>query len=73
MDADGFANPYPTELIQTPWEKLRSIPGFEQHLKPGMTAQQLHETVMSMTDSQAVQKLQDMRRKLFGSFRKKGA
>jgi hypothetical protein len=57
----------------TPWDRLRSIPDFEQHLKPGITAHSLNETAMAMTDSQAAQNLQDMRRDLFASLRRKRA
>ena len=71
-DARGrIRKTYPSEQIMTPWQRLRSIPGFEQHLKPGITAHTLNETAMAMTDSQAAQQLQDMRRNLFESFRRK--
>lgn len=72
VDARGrIRKTYPVELIMTPWDRLRSIPDFEQYLKSGVTVQTLSETAMAMTDSQAAQKLQDMRRNLFASFRRK--
>jgi hypothetical protein len=74
VDARGrIRKTYPTEQIMTPWDRLRSIPDFEQYLKPGITAHTLSETALAMTDSQAAQKLQDMRRNLFASFRRKQA
>jgi transposase InsO family protein len=74
VDARGrIRKTYPTEQIMTPWDRLRSIPDFEQYLKPGITAHTLSETALAMTDSQAAQKLQDMRRNLFASFRRKRA
>lgn len=74
VDARGrIRKTYPAEQVMTPWERLRSIPHFEQYLKPGITAYTLNETAMAMTDSQAAQKLQDTRRNLFASFRRKRA
>lgn len=74
MDARGrIRKTYPAEQIMTPCQRLRSIPDFEQHLKPGITAHSLSETAMAMTDSQAAQRLQDMRRNLFASFQRKRA
>ncbi|WP_206950637.1 integrase catalytic domain-containing protein [Trinickia acidisoli] len=74
VDARGrIRKSYPSERIMTPWDRLRSIPDFEQYLKPGVTAQTLSDTAMAMTDSQAAQQLQDMRRNLFASFRRKRA
>ena len=74
VDARGrIRKRYPAEQIMTPWDRLRSIPDFEQHLKPGITAHSLNETAMAMTDSQAAQNLQDMRRNLFASLRRKRA
>lgn len=64
---------YPTDQIMTPWQRLCSIPDFEQHLKPGVTAQSLSRIAMAMTDTQAAQALQDMRRALFASLRRKRA
>ncbi|TAM00385.1 MAG: hypothetical protein EPN70_22800 [Paraburkholderia sp.] len=64
---------YPVEQIMTPWDRLRTIPDFEQYLEPGITVRTLSDTAMAMTDSQAAQKLQDMRRNLFASFRRKRA
>ena len=71
MDARGrIRKTYPTEQIMAPWDRLRSIPHFEQYLKPGIMAQALSETAMVMTDSQAAPQLQDMRRNLFASLRR---
>lgn len=74
VDARGrIRKTYPAEQVMTPWDRLRSIPDFEQYLKPGMTAQSLQHTAMAMTDSQAAQRLQDMRHNLFASIRRKQA
>jgi hypothetical protein len=60
VDARGrIRKTYPTEQIMTLWERLRSIPDFEQYLKAGITAQGLSETALAMTDSQAAQMFQD--------------
>lgn len=74
VDARGrIRKTYPPDQIMTPWQRLRSIPGFEQFLKPGITAQSLSQTAMAMTDTQAAQTLQDRRRALFASLRRKRA
>jgi hypothetical protein len=48
-------------------------PGLRAAPQARHTAQSLSETAVAMTDSQAAQKLQDMRRNLFASFRRKRA
>jgi len=74
VDARGrIRKTYPTDQIMTPWERLRSMPDFEQYLKPGVTAQTLNQTALAMTDTQAAQALQDMRRNLFAAIRRKRA
>jgi len=74
VDARGrIRKTYPTDQIMTPWERLRSMPNFEQYLKPGVTAQTLNQTALAMTDTQAAQALQDMRRNLFAAIRRKRA
>ncbi len=52
---------YPAEQIMTRRQWLRSIPNFERHLKPAITAHILDETAMPMTDSQPAQRLQERR------------
>lgn len=74
VDARGrIRKTYPPDQIMTPWQRLCAIPHFEQYLKPGVTAQSLERTAMAMTDTQAAQALQDMRRNLFDSLRRKRA
>ncbi|MGH8541232.1 MAG: integrase catalytic domain-containing protein [Stenotrophobium sp.] len=58
---------YPYRCMMTPYEKLKSLPGVESHLKPGLSLQQLDQTAKAQTDHQAAQQLQTQRRKLFQS------
>jgi transposase InsO family protein len=65
---------YPKELINTPYEKLKSLPKAEAYLKPGITFKQLDRAAMQCTDSQAAQQLNQTRSKLFQSiFKPKAA
>lgn len=74
VDARGrVRKTYPPDQIMTPWERLRAIQDFERYLKPGVTAQSLDQMAMAMTDTQAAQALQDMRRSLFASLTRKRA
>lgn len=74
IDARGrIRKTYPPDQIMTPWQRLRAIPNFEQYLKPGVTVQSLAQRAMAMSDTQAAQTLQDMRRSLFAALRRKRA
>ena len=43
---------------RTPYEKLLSLPRWEQFLKPGVTAQQLHQQASRRSDTAAAQQMQ---------------
>jgi len=49
---------YPVEDYRTPYEKLVSLPKWEQHLKPGITAPMLQQQAMRRSDTEAAQQMQ---------------
>ncbi len=49
---------YPVEDYRTPYEKLVSLPKWEQHLKPGITTPMLREQALRMSDTEAAQQMQ---------------
>lgn len=56
---------YPYANLMTPYEKLKSLPDAEQHLKPGITLEQLDDTAMQYSDNEAAQRLNKARDRLF--------
>ena len=69
IDAKGkIKKRYPDHLIMTPYEKLRSLPEAPQHLKPGITLQQLDDIARQISDNEAARRVNDARDKLFQSF-----
>ena len=56
---------YPQELVMTPYEKLRSLPGADGFLKPGITFEQLDAVAQAATDLEAAQEVQRARKALF--------
>ena len=49
---------YPVEDYRTPYEKLVSLPKWEQHLKVGITAPMLQQQALRMSDTEAAQQMQ---------------
>ena len=67
-DAKGKErNKYRYEEMKTPYEKLKSLPDASQHLKPGVTFEQLDALAAKMSDNDAAAALNKARRKLFQS------
>ena len=65
-DAEGRQRKrYPYTLMMTPYEKLKSLPGAAQCLKPGMTFQQLDVRATVISDNEAAQRLNNARERLF--------
>lgn len=56
---------YPYQAMNTPYEKLKSLPDAARHLRPGITFQQLDQEALAMTDSQAAERLNQARKTLF--------
>ena len=68
IDAKGkIRKTYPHDQIMTPWERLKSIPTYETHLKPGVTAQSLTHQANAMSDNDAARHVQQARKRLFQS------
>lgn len=49
----------------TPYEKLKSLPNWQQYLKPGVTVQDLETIAMRKTDNEIAQEVQTKRYQLF--------
>ena len=49
---------YPVEDYRTPYEKLASLPGWEQRLKAGITPPLLQQQAMRMSDTETAQQMQ---------------
>lgn len=56
---------YPYKLMQTPFERFKSLPNAEQYLKPGVTLEALEMASMAITDLEAAKQLKKARKKLF--------
>lgn len=59
---------YPYRLVMTPHEKLRSLQNVAQHLKPGVTLEQLDAISMQCSDNEAARMVNEARDKLFQLF-----
>lgn len=57
----------------TPWEMLRSLPGVAGYLKPELTIEALDRVAATISDTRAAAQMQDAKRKLFASFRRRTA
>jgi hypothetical protein len=49
---------YPVDHYRTPLEKLKSLPNWESHLKPTVTAERLEAAARKMSDTEAARKMQ---------------
>ncbi|MGO9239287.1 MAG: integrase catalytic domain-containing protein [Bryobacteraceae bacterium] len=56
---------YRGDDYRTPYEKLRSLPGWEQLLKPGLSGAALERQAMAHSDTEAAQRVQAARDRLF--------
>lgn len=55
----------------TPWEILRQVPGLASHLRSDVTVSELEAIAKTASDTQAAQKMQEARAKLFAQLRRK--
>lgn len=68
IDAKGrIRKQYRYESLMTPFDKLRSLPDVHQHLKPGITLEQLETKARAMSDNEAARCLKQARDALFQS------
>lgn len=72
IDAKGkIRKTYPHDQIMTPWERLKSIPNYETHLKPGISSQLLEHRANAMSDNDAAKQVQKTRKLLFQSINRR--
>jgi hypothetical protein len=63
---------YPHQDYRTPYEKLCSLNQWQQHLKPGISLEQLARQAQRMSDTQAAQQMHKAKLALLGRCRRKG-
>jgi hypothetical protein len=56
---------YPYEKIQTPYEKLKSLPAAQSYLRPGITLEKLDAIANQMSDNQFAERMVKARSNLF--------
>lgn len=62
---------YPLKLVQTPFEKLASLPDAEKFLRPGVTLNALRVQATSLSDNAAAERMNQARQKLFLSINRR--
>ena len=66
MDRKGKVNKtYPYEKINTPYEKLKSLPCVESYLRPGITLDDLDAIANQMSDNKSAERMAKARSNLF--------
>jgi hypothetical protein len=60
---------YPADQYQTPYEKLRSLPHWENFLKPGITTELLQRQATRCSDTVAARQMQKQKTALFAKSR----
>ena len=64
---------YRYEHMNTPYEKLKSLPNAAQYLKTGVSFDDLDRIALSRTDNEAARQLNEQRKKLFAKIHRKQA
>jgi transposase InsO family protein len=68
IDAKGrIRKRYRYDQMMTPYDKLKSLPDANQHLKPGITFEQLDDVAYAISDNEAALRLNRARAELFRS------
>jgi DNA-binding MarR family transcriptional regulator len=71
IDARGrLRKRYPYARMMTPYDKLKSLPEAERHLKPGISFQHLDASACAISDNEAARRLNQARAVLFRSINK---
>lgn len=60
---------YPVDDYRTPFEKLASLPNWEKHLKPGVTAEGLEQRARQISDTEAARQMQKAKQVLLARTR----
>ena len=72
IDAKGkIRKTYPHDQIMTPWERLKTLPAYENCLKPGITTESLEHNANALSDNDAASKVQQARKRLFQSINRR--
>ena len=72
IDAKGkIRKTYPHDQINTPWDRLKSIPDYQIHLKSGITSQTLEHEAIAISDNAAAKQVQQARKLLFQSINRR--
>ena len=72
IDAKGkIRKTYPHDQIMTPWERLKTIPAYENYLKPGITTESLEHDANALSDNDAARHVQEARKRLFQSINRR--
>ena len=59
IDSKGkIRKTYPHDQIMTPWERLKTIPAYQNYLKPGITTESLEHDAHALSDNEAASKVQ---------------
>jgi transposase InsO family protein len=59
---------YPQARYLTPWERLQQVPRVGEYLRPGMSLAILKRMAGAMSDTEAAQRMQKIKHKLFQKF-----
>lgn len=72
VDAKGkIRKTYPQDQIMTPWQRLQTVTGYANCLKPGITSQTLSNAANAMSDNDAALQVQKARTRLFQSINRR--
>ena len=72
IDAKGkIRKTYPHDQIMTPWERLKTIPAYQNYLKPGITTESLEHDANALSDNEAAKHVQEARKRLFQSINRR--
>jgi hypothetical protein len=63
---------YPHQDYRTPFEKLTSLPDWQQYLKPGVNQEDLQRRARQLSDTKAARQMQQAKLELLKRCRKKG-
>lgn len=72
VDAKGkVRKTYPHDQIMTPWERLKTVASYPDHLKSGITVSTLEHQANCMSDNDAALQVQKARKRLFQSINRR--
>lgn len=63
---------YPYAEMYTPYEKLKSLPNPNAHLKPGVSLQELDAIALASSDNEAAKQMNEAKRQLFKAIFEQG-